>query len=136
VATFPGYALVRCADDDAIIDEYGWASQLTYFRVAYELNTEGEPVLGEMEKVEPAMIPAKAMLAMPQTDEAPLAIQAARLSDYAALVADHTKGVHDRRIKEGRVLSTQNRDRLATTRDSLEAALKALTDLLDTTEPQ
>jgi len=70
------------------------------------------------------------------TEMAPLVSQAARLSDYAALVVDHTKGVHERRIKEGRVLSTANRERLASTRDALEGALKALTDLLAASEPQ
>ncbi len=137
VATFPGYALVRCADDDADVDDYGWPSDMAYFRVSYDLDADGEPQLGEMEKVEPAMIPAaKAMLALPQTDEAPLAIHAARLTDYAALVADHTKGVHDRRTKEGRVLSEPNRARLAQSAEALEGSLKAIRDLLSNPEPQ
>lgn len=129
VATFPGYALARCCDDDGCMQ---------YWRVAYTLDESGEPVLGEMEMVEAAMIPAgkSADLELLQTDEAPLAIQSARLSEYAALVLERTKGVQERRIKEGRIISASNRTRLSDTADALEGALKALRDLLSTTEPQ
>lgn len=139
-ATFPGYALACVAGETDDANDDPWATtEYTHYRVAYTVDGQGEPVLGEMQEVELAMIPStgkSADLPMLQTDEAPLAIQSARLSDYAALLMERTQGVQERRQLEGRTLSTANRDRLATTADALEGAVKAMRALLATTEPE
>lgn len=122
VSTFPGYCVV-CVNDDGDTD---------YYEVAYEIGDDQEPTLGEMRQVQRVYQP----MAMPETEEAPLAIQAARLSDFAKLVTNRSEGVNERRVKEGRIISQSNRTRLKETSVALEGALKALQDLLDATEPQ
>jgi hypothetical protein len=50
-------------------------------------------------------------------------------------LAEHSKNRAELRMKEGRVLSTDNRTRLATLKDSLNAVLADIAELLDATDP-
>lgn len=130
----PGYAVVGNVEGDD--DDATKAGGSGDYRIAYKIGEDGEPQLGEMEKVNQAYMPARKAYPFLQYDEAPLAIKAARLSEFAALLAVDTEGLLERRTKEGRVLSSANRQQLSATADALKSALEALNDLLSATEPQ
>ena len=66
----------------------------------------------------------------------PLTIHARSITNMAAGLLERTKGVQQRRIKEGRVLSEANRKRLGEYCDAMDAASKGIRELLDSTMPQ
>lgn len=69
-------------------------------------------------------------------ESTPLADHAEGLSYIAVAFAQRTKALHERRIKEGRVLSAMNRRRIRECLDAMSVAAKDLQTLLDSTEPQ
>ncbi len=124
LATFPDYCIVERHED----------GDTTYWRVAYTVGADGDPVLGEVAQVEQAFLPTGNP--MGATLSAPVAIHARALTNMAAGLLERTKGVQQRRIKEGRVLSDANRKRLADYCDAMDSASKGIRDLLDSTMPQ
>jgi hypothetical protein len=124
LATFPGYAYVsRCEQD---------SGDCTYWRVAYTVDALGEPVLGEAVQQEQTYVPVTVAKAV----TVPISIHAKSITRLAAGLAERTKGLSERRIKEGRVLSDSNRQKIAACCDTMAASLKELQGLLDSTVPQ
>jgi hypothetical protein len=133
VATFPNYAIVRVCTDD--YDEH----DQQYYRVEYSIGADGEPVLGAAAPYDLAYIPALAESGEKASgtplDATPLVLAAELVSKLATVVAVRTKGVAERRNKEGRVLSTANKQRLQALVDAMKAAQSSLEDLLSSTDP-
>lgn len=130
VATFPDHCI-------ACVYSYGPPENAAssrrsgdYYRVEYTLGTDGEPLLGSMTKVQ-RVYTAKSALELPPIDEAPLAIQSARLSSLGSTIVQRTQDLVDRRAKEGRVLSDSNRERLHENVKATEDVLSALKALLE-----
>jgi HK97 family phage prohead protease len=71
-------------------------------------------------------------------DEEPKSVaeQAEDLETRAATLVESTKDLHERRAKEGRVLSERNRTALAKARDAMQAAVGEVDALLAASEPQ
>lgn len=117
LATFPDYCV-------AVVLEAG-ETDPDYYEIAYTVDpATGEPALGEMREVQRVYVPAPAPL-----DDAPLAIQAARLTDLTGTLLERTQGLQQRRAREQRPLSAANRaalERSATALDGHLAALRAL----------
>lgn len=123
IATFPSY-VIACQSDWDGDDE-------TYFRIAYTVGANGEPMLGAYTRVEPTFVP----VAPDETTSAvPLGLQAAWLGRQAVALVGRTEDLNQRRIKEGRVLSDANRQRLARCAEAMEVALTDLKDLISSTE--
>ncbi len=127
------YARIEAAYSDHIIVCRRRAGEETTWRVAYTLDADGKPKLGDATEVEETYIPVgsgKAVLI------GSLATQAEALTHYAATLTQSTKDLRERRIKEGRIISMANRKRLADCLISMRAAADDLQALLDSTEPQ
>ncbi len=120
-ATFPGYFI-------ASIHQNG--EEETY-QVAYTQNDDGSVTLGKMTPVEETYKPlAKSAGLLPDH----LSDHALLVSAYAAALAQRTKDLGERRIKEGRVISAANRARLTECVTTMGAAMTALQTLLDATD--
>lgn len=104
----------------------GYAGEATYYRIPYTM--DGDAVaLGTPTEVQPAFIPAS---------QQSVADQAMGVSYRAAELVRKTKGLHERREKEGRVLSDRNRTALQRARDAMSAAVGEIDTLLTASEPQ
>lgn len=89
--------------------------------------------LPEAVKLEPtADIEAKAT----DTDALSIVDHAILTANYATTLAQRTKDLSQRRVKEGRVISSMNRKRIRECMDAMDGAMVALRDLYDSTEPQ
>ncbi len=124
-ATFPDYVIV-CVWDEGDDERGPWHP--TYYQVGYTLTLDGMPELGEARPLE------RRYVALPAIDTGPLTMRAAGLIDHAESFRAYTQGLADRRVKEGRVLSSANRQRLASCADAMETALVELRDLLAATD--
>lgn len=126
VATFPNHCIVRFYDSDGDGDDDG------YWRVAYTLDDQGEPVLGESIRVEQTYVPAKTTTPF---SAAPLALSYAYAAKALGAAQARTKDVAARRVKEGRSLSMANRERLKALCEQMKAAANDLEDFLTGTDP-
>jgi HK97 family phage prohead protease len=119
VETYPGFCIARiCGFDD---DADG-----RYYRIAYTIGDDLEPVLGEITPVQPVWVaPVPTMGAEMGADAAVLLAAAPSL---AAVVAQARGGQ-----KAGRVLSQANVDRLSNLATALQTALDDLRELLSST---
>jgi hypothetical protein len=127
VATFPDYAIACCSGRDPATEKPISA----FYRVAYTVAANGEPVLGEMRQVQRVY----KSLELPLIDEAPLAIQAARLSTFVLAISERTQGLAARRSAEHRVLSERNREVLTAAVKASDDALSALRSLIESATP-
>ncbi len=120
-ATFPDY-IIACLHDGQ--------EEKTY-RVAYSQDG-GEITLGKMTEVEETYKPvAKSAALAPER----IAEHTELVTSYAAALAQRTKDLSERRTKEGRVLSTATRNRLANCVQTMTSAATELQALLDSTDP-
>lgn len=102
------------------------------YRVDYMLADDGSVTLGKMTPVEETYKPiAKAAGLIPER----LVDHAQLVSTYAAALDQCTKDLSERRIKEGRVLSTATRSSLTECVSTMRAAVESLQGLLDSTDP-
>ena len=69
-------------------------------------------------------------------NDVPLTTHADIVISLATALGERTKGVHERRLKEGRVLSEASKRRFKEAIGVLMAAVKDMSDFLDSTEPQ
>lgn len=119
IATFPGYC-IACRHEEG--------GDETYWRIAYAIGPDGEPVLGAAEQVEEAYIPVVRALV------GPLSTDLAYLARNAAALTVETKACGERRYREGRVLSSVNRKGIADTISGLRAIADELDALLQRAE--
>jgi len=126
------YAQVAATYPDHIIVERCQDGEKSYWKVPYKLDDNGMPMLGTAVEVEETYVavPAKALL-----PEISLTTQSDTVSHYAAALVERTKGLNERRTKEGRVLSTATRNRLANCVQTMNGAATELQALLDSTDP-
>ncbi len=127
------YAYVEATYPDHVIACIHSSESPRYYRIPYMLGEDGHVAsIGEAEEVEQTYVPTenKALDSLPITDHAILT------ANYAASLTQRTKDLRERRIKEGRVISTINRKRLAECLASMRTAADELQALLDSTEPQ
>lgn len=111
----------------------GWGGHdFDSYQVGYVVDAAGAVTITEVREVEQVYL---ATISLDQ-QAAPLGMMAAKLTEYLGTLAERTKDVRQSRAKEGRVLSTGNRDRLSATADAMRAALAEIDDLLAATEPQ
>lgn len=117
VATFPDYFIAMRHE----------AGETTHWRCEYMLGDDGGPVLGAVVQVEEAYEETKPTMAS-------LAEQAQKAMKQVAALVECTKGLYERRVKEGRVISAANRNRLGQCLEAMRAAVDELAGLLDSTE--
>jgi hypothetical protein len=122
MATFPDHFIAR-------LHEHG---EVMTYRCAYTIEEDGTIRLGKMTEVEETYV-AKATVAglVPER----LAEHGELVSAYAAALAQRTKDLSERRVKEGRILSPANRQRLGRCLDTLQLAGDEMRALLDSTDP-
>lgn len=123
IQTYPDYCVVG-------VDMYSDGPM--FYEVAYTLGEDGEPVLGEIREVQRVYLPVEA----PPTELAATAMIASYVTRSATQLHDRLRGLHAGRVKEGRVLSTANRERLKAAHEALAPLLETYADLLATTEPK
>ncbi len=124
IATYPDYVIVHrmeYTDSPTDLDD-------TYWKVAYSIGEDGEPVLGKATQVEQTYIPTKSF-----SYDGPLALDAGSLVRHAQALAARTQDLHERRIQEGRQLSAANQALLGTAVKSLSEATDMLQAVLDAT---
>ena len=136
VATFgvngPGYSIVCIGqfDYDGAGFEYG--NDQSYFRVEFDADANSEPVLGAVTPMDRVYIPAKST---GLNSAEPLILAVTTAIKDATVVCQRTKGLAERRIKEGRVLSAANVQRLQALQKTLTAAASSIEDLLGSATP-
>ncbi|MHB8409834.1 MAG: DUF6582 domain-containing protein [Acidiferrobacterales bacterium] len=132
VATFgcngPGYSIVCVGQYD--YDDY--SNDSNYYRVEFTADDQTEPVLGAVTPMERVYIPAKST---GLNSAEPLILAATTAIKDATVVCQRTRGLAERRIKEGRVLSAANVQRLQALQKSLTAAAGEIEDLLGSATP-
>lgn len=122
VATYPTYAIAcRC--------ENNGNGEETYWRIEYEIVADGKPKITNVTQVEQTYQPVA-----PKSWSASFSLDARETAQHLEAFAQRTKDLSDRRIKEGRTLSTVNRQLIAETMSKVNAALLALQTLLDATD--
>jgi hypothetical protein len=103
-----------------------------YFSVPFTSDEDTQSIgVGQPEEVDKTYVPKK-----PEQPEQPVALMAWTASRYAASLVERTKGLRDRRLKEGRILSAMNRKRLEQCLEAMGGAMTELQGLLDSTAPQ
>lgn len=120
-ATYPDHVIARLYDE----------GDCTYYSVDYAIDDAGAVTLGPAMEVEQIYVPAGRA--------AVLSARYLTLRTQAAALLDDTKGLLQRRAKEGRVLSASNRAAIQRWLDGMAAMddlRKEMTDLLAATEPQ
>ncbi len=122
VQTYPDYCVVA-------VDDVGGPD---YYRIAYVVGTDGLPVLGEIEEVQRVYLPIES----PPAEMAATAVLSAYVADSATSLAARVRGLHEGRVKEGRVLSPANRERLTKAHDALMGLQTTYATLLTETEPK
>ena len=129
VATFgvngPGYAVVCVCDA-------GGDQDMAYYRVEFGPGENGEPVLGPVTPLDQVYIPAKTS-GMDSAEPLLLAIGTA--INRATVVSQRTKDLAGRRLKEGRMLSSANVERLQALQKTLSSAATDIEDLLRGAQP-
>lgn len=122
IQTYPDYCVVGVDD----------AGGCEFYRIAYVVGADGMPVLGEIQEVERVYQPIET----PPADMAATAVMSAYTVRSATALAGRVRVLHEGRVKEGRVLSTANRERLKSSRDALAGLVDAYDALLAETEPK
>ena len=131
-----GYAVVcvrEYGDGMLDYDAGGVDVETAYYRVEFSMGDDGQPVLGAVSPLQRAYIPVAKSAGLNSTE--PLILAARAASKHAAAVAARTRDVQERRIKEGRVLSGANVQRLQALQKSLKDAASEIGDLLDSASP-
>lgn len=124
IATYPDYVICHrseYADSPTDLDD-------TYWKVAYSIGEDGEPVLGKAEQVEQTYVPTKSF-----SYDGPLALDAQSLTRHAQALAARTKDLHERRVQENRPLSAANQALLTTSVKALADSMTVLQSVLDAT---
>ena len=102
-----GYSSIVCTYPDYVIacrsGDYDSGEDPTYWHISYDINEDGDPVLGQATQVEQTWVPAKTY-----TTEGPLYLDVQALTRDARMVEQRTEALFQRRVKEGRVLSAAN----------------------------
>lgn len=132
VATFglngPGYAIVCVGQYD--YDDY--SDDHAYYRVEFTADADLEPVLGAVTPMDRVYIPAKSTGV---NSAEPLILAAQTAIKDATVVRQRTRDLAERRIKEGRTLSTANVQRLQALQKTLTEAAGEIEDLLGSATP-
>lgn len=126
-----GYAYVVATFDDYAIACFHMGDYNVgpvYYRVPYAAGADGALTIGDAVPVQPTFVP----IPSPET----VVGQADMVNYRAAELVRNTKGLHERREKEGRVLSDRNRTALQRARDAMSAAVGEIDTLLTASEPQ
>jgi hypothetical protein len=118
-ATFPDHFIATRYED----------GEETYWRVDYSLE-RGDVQLGMAQSVDKVFVGADKSI------DAPLTIEADYATRNAKALTERTKGLHERRVDEGRVLSEVNRKRLSESRDALRIASDELDAIINTPTPE
>ena len=125
IATFPDCIIV-CRHE---YDEDDSDSPTTYWRVPYTLDDSGEPhlSLSLADQLDQAYVPVT------KSGATALSLEATALVGASNALIASTRGLHERRVKEGRIISTANRQLLTDAMKAMLQASDALTGLLDAT---
>lgn len=119
IATFSNYCIVQVSDSD----------DGSYWRFNYSMGSDGEPVLsGAPQKMEPGFSPSTRSVL------APLRLQAADVAIRAAALVKRTKDLHQRRAKQHRTFSADNRKALAKAASQAGSACKRMRRMLATSK--
>lgn len=122
VATFPSYVI-------ACRHEYDDDNDDTYWRIAYTLNADLEPVLGDAVQVDQVWVPRAAKAAA-----TPLTLNAISASRQAAALAHEAKALGERRASDYRPLSAPNYQAIASAKAGLLAAAEQCAAVLATSD--
>lgn len=119
------------------------SEETTYWQISFDLGPGGvDPVITNMRAYESVLMPASDVpadaLGKDDDDSStlPIAMVIQKAMMQRAVVQQRTKDLQERRVKEGRVLSSATRDRLQKLLEGWKAAGDDLQALLDSTEPQ
>ncbi len=121
-------SVVATYADHCLIRRYEPTGPCTYWDVPYSIDEAGVVQMGEAVQMEQTYQPVR--------PERPMGLMAFGLSIDAAELAECTKGLSQRRLKEGRMISDANRKRLAACMEEMGKAMGEMQSLLDSTAPQ
>lgn len=128
----PGYCYVEEMYSDHAIVCICKNGQERYYSVPFTLGEDGHVAgLGQPTQVEETYVPVTGH----NMDTMPIGIHAEMAKTYTASLLERTKDLRERRVKEGRVLSTATRKRLNQCLDAMRGACDEMAGLLDSTEP-
>lgn len=103
-----------------------------YYRISFTMGEDGHVnSMGQAEEVEQTYVPVK-----PPMSVMPMTMHAEMAKTYATSLLERTKDLQERRVKEGRMLSTANRKALSECLDGMRKACDEMQHLLDSAEPQ
>lgn len=129
-----GYISVReTYDDHVIVCRHAYDSgEETYWSITYSLDPDTELImLSDPVEVEQTYVP----VAIRSVSDRALQASAIEATQLIKAVAGEAKALSDRRIKEGRVLSSVNRSRLEGLLTAIDGATADIRDLLAATAP-
>lgn len=127
-----GYAYVEETYSDHVVACVHKDSQERYFIIPFTLGEDGHvAAMGQAEEVEETYVPVK-----PAMSSMPMGMHADMAKAYATSLLERTKDLQERRVKEGRMLSTANRKRLGECLNGMRKACDEMQGLLDSAEPQ
>ncbi|MBI2934678.1 MAG: hypothetical protein HYY29_03805 [Chloroflexi bacterium] len=128
----PGYSYVEETYADHVIACVHVNGQCRYFNVPFTLGEDGHVVeMGQPEEVEETYVPVK-----PAMSKMPMGMHADVAKAYATSLLERTKDLQERRVKEGRMISTANRKRLMQCVGDMRKACDEMQSLVDSAEPQ
>jgi HK97 family phage prohead protease len=125
------------------LQEYSWGFRVTDFEHEDRGDAKVRVIKGaRVFEVSPVLVGAGegtrtlAVKADEPDEPKSLAEQADDLIARAAEFAESTKGLHERRAKEGRILSDRNRTALQRAMEAMQAAMDEMMALMSASEPQ
>ncbi|MDO8751147.1 MAG: hypothetical protein Q7K03_08395 [Dehalococcoidia bacterium] len=127
-----GYVYVEETYTDHVIACISKDGQERYFSIPFTLGEDGHVAgMGQAEEVEETYVPVK-----PAMSNMPMAMHADMAKTYATSLLERTKDLQERRVKEGRMISSANRKRLGQCIGDMRKACDEMQGLIDGAEPQ
>lgn len=125
------YAYVKATFSDRFLAELRKNGETTTYACPYRLEPDGTVTLGRIEPVTTDAEAVKATALVPER----LAEHTELVTAYTLALAQRTRDLSERRVKEGRVLSMATRKRLTDCMGVMRNATDELATLLDATDP-
>lgn len=151
VVEMSGYGYVTETFADHVIACICKGGEEKYYSIPYTLDEDGHVSgLGELQEVESTYKPIKPARSAPtfadivsfllddpglDMEPVPIGFHAETVTHLAASLAQRTKDLGDRRLKERRRISDANRKRFATCMEQMGAAMREMQTLLDSSMP-
>ena len=124
------YCWVEETHSDHCIVMVNRNGQESLFRVPFALGEDGDVAgIGQPEEMEKDYVPKRQPMPMQ------MGMMTETTKTYVAELAERTRDLHERRTKEGRVISTANRASLQECLDAMATASDVIQNLMRASEP-